>query len=52
MDVYKRTFVMKRKQFPVLRKDYFKPTTEVINVRMNSILCGSNEGVDEFEGVW
>ena len=52
MDVYKRTFIMKRKQFPVLRKEYVVPTTEVIIVRMNSILCGSNEGVDEFEGVW
>ena len=52
MDVYKRTFIMQKKPFPVLRKEYFKPSTEVIIVRIDSILCGSNEGVDEIPGLW
>ena len=52
MDVYKRTFFMEKEQHSVVRNAYVVPTTEVIIVRMNSILCGSNEGVDEFEGVW
>ena len=43
---------MQKKPFPVLRKEYFKPSTEVIIVRIDSILCGSNEGVDEIPGLW
>jgi hypothetical protein len=35
-----------------LRREYVVPMTEVIRVKMNSILCGSNEGVDEIPGSW
>ena len=43
---------MEKDKYPVLRKEYVTPTTEVVIVRMNTILCGSNEGVDEIPGLW
>lgn len=43
---------MSKLQKQIERHEYLKPVTIVIEVGMNKILCGSNEGVDEIPGLW
>lgn len=43
---------MDKKKDTNVRAGYVTPVTEVFNLRMNAVLCGSNEKVGRNTGSW